>query len=196
MALSITHKKVSSGTSDPQAEVDLAAWNDTHAVAGTLDLNQINGTNSIGGNLGINQASPLCQLHVGSANVTNSNNPSILISQDRTMTADGHGYSDSTNWIPAASVGYAPFDARITIKGTFSGSGTPSHVANFQAAATYGGTVTVAYDYGLYSAPTINSGASVTNRIGMYIAATGGSGSVLQEFGIYIQNLHRGTAQN
>ena len=43
MTLTVTHAKVTSGTANPNVEVDLAAWNANHALSGAADATQLNG---------------------------------------------------------------------------------------------------------------------------------------------------------
>lgn len=116
-------------------------------------------------------------------------NMAIAITTDPTVLGN-HAYSDMTNvYKNIDNTGHASYDARFIV----TGSGNYSHTVGFQDGTSYQGTGTIANLYGLILAPNIQG--PVTNRKAVYInnAGTSGSGSVVNQYGIFIDPLTSAT---
>lgn len=103
-----------------------------------------------------------------------------------------HGFADKT-WINQASDygGYGAFDATVLVSGT----NTHNHVYSFQDRTNYSGSGTLQNMEGFYSSPTITGTGTVDSRMGVFInnAAVSGGGKLLQQNGLFIEDLFSAT---
>ena len=146
------------------------------------------------GNVGIGTTAPLAGLHVGNYNANNSTDSQILISRsvdDTGYVGSGHAFSDSSNVNRNGSIGYASYDNRITVSGSYN----YDHFNGFQAAPVIGTSGITTNVYGSTAAPTINVGTA-TNVIGLKVYNPLGTGTVNHTYALYVQNQTKGSVDN
>jgi hypothetical protein len=153
--------------------------------------NVFTGTNTFSMRVGILQTSPLAPLHVGDANVNNSDDAVVLMSRLVTdsVAGNGHGFSDSSIVSRSGNIGYNSYDVRHTVIGT----NNYDHFAAFQAAPVIGSSGTTAEYYGLYSSPVVNSGV-LTSSYGVKVTDATGTGTIGTQYGFKTTALTKGAA--
>jgi len=106
------------------------------------------------------------------------------ISINRTLTGstNKHGFGDlSTLNFSGSTVGYAPFDARLTVGDNVK----MDHITNYQGIVTFGINDTLSNHFGFGNSPTLSAGAHINSRYGVYIEQFG-AGTIRKNVGVYI----------
>jgi hypothetical protein len=126
---------------------------------------------------------------------TNSSDSVVTVNRDvdDTIAGNGHCFSDSSDVTRGGNISYASFDARATVAGV-SGYG---HFAPFQNGMKYSTSGLIGTAYGYVDVPLIDSGTiSVRRGLSVHDVAVSGSGAVVNNYGLYIEELTSGTSSD
>ena len=121
---------------------------------------------------------------------TDSGTPDAVFRVNRTHTgaASPHGFREQTAFNPtSAGVSACCFDADLTSGGTQN----QDHTIGFQSRNSHSGTGTLTNLQGFGS--YLRANGPVTNSHGLEVISVTGSGTVTNEYGVFIQNLTKGT---
>jgi hypothetical protein len=152
--------------------------------------NDTNFNNAAVGNVAINGTNTVLAPRFEGNTTTDSGTPDAVFRVSRTHTgaASPHGFREQTAFNPtSAGVAAACFDADLTSGGTQN----QDHTIGFQSRNSHNGTGTLTnlQSFGSY----LRANGPVTNSHGLEIYTVSGSGTVTNEYGIYINNLAKGT---
>jgi hypothetical protein len=150
---------------------------------GTTSPNQlltVAGTGSFTGNLGLGTNAP------------SADDSALLIyraASNPLSNGGSHAVRDESTYIASGTGGYASFDSIPVM----SGSLAYSHLSSFQARPQFAGSNTLGALNGFTFNPLLSSGTT-TDIYGLNITDATGTGAVINEYGVYINPLTKGTS--